>query len=276
MSEQFVYLAGPISGLSFNQATDWRTLIKNSVPSWIKTLSPLRGKDYLSKENSIADAYPKNFMSTAKAITTRDFNDVKRSGVVLVNFLGTTTKISIGTVMEIAWAKVFNIPVICVIDNSGLNVHEHAMINECVNFKVNNIDDAIDILVKVLGDDAQVEAYMKKVIPVSNPSVDKVSKNFYTDAIAQLNKKVEQDLTKPKSLFDYPYRFDADRPKNHNPINDYFQKENKSTTENTSTNSLLDQLGKVEKEAIKKFEKEQRELLSKLFGPDFEVTVICE
>src|SRR4051812_12682585 len=101
-----VYLAGPITGLSFDNAVNWREEFIAKLPSEIVGLSPLRGKDYLEGEPSIAACYENAglVLSCERGITTRDYNDVKRSDVIVVNLLG-AQKVSIGTVMEIAWAK---------------------------------------------------------------------------------------------------------------------------------------------------------------------------
>lgn len=159
--QYLAYLAGPISGCSFNGCTNWRDYVIGRLPPEIQGLSPMRGKTYLQGLDKISthvserhalneDSKVKHLsqvMSGSRGIMTRDFNDCRRSDVILVNLHG-ADKVSIGTVMEIAWAKAFNIPVICVIDDG--NLHDHPMINECVGFRVKNLDDAIDVLTMLL------------------------------------------------------------------------------------------------------------------------------
>lgn len=54
----FVYLAGPITGLGFDGATDWRVEAKNLLGArGIPTASPMRAKDYLAEMDNLADAY---------------------------------------------------------------------------------------------------------------------------------------------------------------------------------------------------------------------------
>ncbi len=54
----FVYLSGPITGCSYGGATDWRGYVKSQLKKYnIPSLSPLRAKDYLSKEQSISKSY---------------------------------------------------------------------------------------------------------------------------------------------------------------------------------------------------------------------------
>ena len=160
------YLAGPITGCSFDGCVDWREYAIKKLPSEIVGLSPMRGKTYLEGVEKIADSYSydaktgydivkktsfahlSSVMSCARGITTRDFNDCRRADVIIVNLLG-AEKVSIGTVMELAWAKAFNIPVVLVMEEKG-NVHEHAMISECVGFRVSTLDDAIDVVTMLL------------------------------------------------------------------------------------------------------------------------------
>ena len=135
-----VYLAGPITGGSYGGVTGWRDEIKRILGDVnIIGFSPMRHKEYLLKEKEIADNYNQHYMSTITAINIRDCNDVKTSDAILVNFIG-ATKVSIGTVMEIAWARAFGIPVIIAIDDQ--NVHQHGMLLYHA-IVVNNLDDAV-------------------------------------------------------------------------------------------------------------------------------------
>jgi len=152
-----VYLAGPITGLSFSGATDWRQeTIDVLAKLGIKGLSPLRAKDYLKNEKSIGDSYEKgpegqimHVLSGQKGITTRDRNDVINCDVILVNLLG-TQKVSIGTVMEIAWADMLRKPIVLVMEKEG-NLHDHAMIRECSGFRVENLEQAVQVVKAICG-----------------------------------------------------------------------------------------------------------------------------
>ena len=148
MSKYIAYLAGPITGLSFGDAVDWRDEFIKLLPDEIVGMSPLRGKTYLENEDSIAAAYEDIVLSSSRGIITRDYNDCKRSDVVVVNFLG-ATKVSIGTVMEIAWAKSFQIPVIVIMEKEN-NPHDHPMINESTGFRVDSLQEAADIATVLL------------------------------------------------------------------------------------------------------------------------------
>lgn len=160
MKQYLVYAAGSITGCSYDSSVNWREELSNVMPPDIIVLSPLRGKTYLQDLNKIDAQYNEGnkvntsssthhlraVMSSARGIMTRDFNDCIRSDAIVVNLLG-AEKVSIGTVMEIAWAKAYNIPVILIIEDG--NPHDHPMVNECVGFRVSNLNDAI-IMLKML------------------------------------------------------------------------------------------------------------------------------
>lgn len=149
MSKSYIaYLTGPITGLSFDGAVDWRDAFCKLIPPEIQGMSPLRGKHYLQGSESIAASYEDIVLSSARGITTRDYNDCKRSDVVIANLLG-ASKVSIGTVMEIAWTKAFQIPLIAIMEKEG-NPHDHPMITECIGFRVENLEEAADIAKVIL------------------------------------------------------------------------------------------------------------------------------
>lgn len=141
MRQYHVYLAGPITGLSFDECVNWREDFIEKLPQQIIGLSPLRGKDYLEHEQEVKMDYAHLVLSSERGLTTRDYRDVKNSDLILVNLLG-AKKVSIGTVMEIAWARAFQIPVILVIDREG-NVHDHPMIRDSVGYRVDNLEEAL-------------------------------------------------------------------------------------------------------------------------------------
>lgn len=143
-----VYLAGPISGLSYDESCNWRQQVIDRLPDGIGGLSPMRAKSYLSTESSIGDQYPDWPLSTQRGIYARDIFDCHRADVVLVNLLG-AEKVSIGTVMEIAWAANNNVPVVLVMEKEG-NIHDHAMIREACPFRTDDLNEAIDLVSAIL------------------------------------------------------------------------------------------------------------------------------
>ena len=143
-----VYLAGPISGQSYGLCTSWREEVKSELLlAGILGYSPMRGKAYLSKEATIADSYSDHTMSSIVGINVRDYNDVKTSDALLVNLLECNGKVSIGTVMEIAWTRVFQIPVVIVMEKG--NVHDHGMLTYG-NIVVSTIEEGIAAIKQLL------------------------------------------------------------------------------------------------------------------------------
>jgi nucleoside 2-deoxyribosyltransferase len=136
---------------------------KETVAPFISTLSPMRGKQRLREiaaGSVILDSYEDNHLTSVKGINTRDYNDVMRCDAVFVNFLG-ATKVSIGTVMEIAWAKAFLKPVVCVMDKD--NIHNHSMLNYSCGYIVDTLDEGVAILQVLLGTDSQVDKLTQQI-----------------------------------------------------------------------------------------------------------------
>lgn len=142
-----VYLAGPITGLTYAQGQDWREYIAQKLKSFgIGGFSPLRGKDYLKGEGALSGSYEQHPPSTQKGLNGRDRNDVMTADAVIINLLG-AIKISIGTMIEIGWADAYRKPVILVMEAG--NPHDHPMVKENCVYQVSTLEDAVK-LTKVL------------------------------------------------------------------------------------------------------------------------------
>lgn len=157
MKGHTVYLAGPIAGLGYDDAVDWRDLaIADLAQSGIKGLSPMRAKEYLrSVERDVGfsatcEEYGQlSPLSSPRGIMTRDRFDATRCDVLLVNLLG-AKKVSVGTVMEIAWADQCRTPVVCCMEADGSNPHEHAMIGEAIGFRVPTLGEGLHVVRAIL------------------------------------------------------------------------------------------------------------------------------
>jgi len=136
-----VYLAGPITGLSFDNCTDWRDQVKGWLDPDITAYSPLRAKSYLLGQTTVKDSYDEYILSTQRGIYTRDLYDCRNRDLLFVNFLG-AKKVSIGTVMELAWATAFNKPIVLVMEKEG-NVHEHSMVREACPMRVETLEEGV-------------------------------------------------------------------------------------------------------------------------------------
>lgn len=148
-----VYFAGPIAGLDYKGATDWREVVAKQLAPDILALSPMRGKDYLAAYTDIGGTpgamhAMNNAMSTPAAIVTRDRNDTTKSDAVLMNLLG-AKKVSIGTMIEAGWADAARVPIVLVIEPD--NIHQHAMLIDIAGYIVPTLDEAVHILKAFLG-----------------------------------------------------------------------------------------------------------------------------
>lgn len=146
-----VYLAGPIQGLSYEGATDWRKWAQNQLAvHGIDGYSPMRAKDFLAglEDVTFQENWSYNPFATSRGIMARDYNDCITANALLINFLESKT-ISAGTAMELAWAYHAKIPTIVVAerDNPHLN---HPMIKETVDFHVTTLAEGVQIVKAVL------------------------------------------------------------------------------------------------------------------------------
>ena len=162
-----VYLAGPITGLSYEGATDWREYAKRALAPEVIGVSPMRGKEYLAHLKDIGGTPDEHYMrlqamSTPKGITNRDRWDCKTCDAILMNVLG-ATKASVGTMIEAGWANAYGVPVVLVIEAEGkmlnpatqpspdpallpVNPHYHSILDQIAAFSVPTLEEAIHIL----------------------------------------------------------------------------------------------------------------------------------
>jgi nucleoside 2-deoxyribosyltransferase len=145
-----VYLAGPITGYTFDGCTEWRDAVKKLLAAdGIEAFSPMRAKEYLKAEGVLTGSYPKGgLFSSSRNIMTRDFFDCTNADVILANLLG-SEKPSLGTVMEMAWAYQARIPLVVAMENSG-NPHEHPMLDEAFGFRCSSLEDAVFVVKRIL------------------------------------------------------------------------------------------------------------------------------
>lgn len=150
-----IYLAGPISGLDHKNAVSWREEIvdifsSNQGRGVIHCLSPMRSKEKLINKGTIDQSYEQyGCMYSDRGIISRDFHDCTTSDLVIFNLYG-AKKISIGTIMELAWCYQAKIPTIVIMSKKG-NIHNHPMVREATNFRVDSIEEAAEVAISVLG-----------------------------------------------------------------------------------------------------------------------------
>lgn len=159
MTQPTVYLAGPISGLNYDGCTEWRATAAHALGMFgIKGLSPMRAKEYLRDAYDAEGGFSATCeeyghlspLSGPRGIMTRDRFDATRCDVLLVNLLG-AAKVSIGTMMELAWADLKRTPIVAVIEPDGSNVHEHCMVDQAIGFRCATLDEALHVVRSILG-----------------------------------------------------------------------------------------------------------------------------
>ncbi len=178
MRNYYVYLCGPITGTSYKECTGWREYLETKIENNRKeleaqkvklceriiTVNPLRCENHLAKKRNIKDHYDDQILGTGKVIKLRDQFDVKRCHVILVNFVG-AKKVSIFSVMEIAWAHLLGKNIIITMEDS--NIHSHAVLKE-MGIIVPTLDQAIYVLESMV--------YTQK-LPIYNPSTKLITEN---------------------------------------------------------------------------------------------------
>lgn len=146
-----VYLAGPITGLDYAGAVDWREHVKNVLSLHeIDAYSPMRGKEFLShvkKFSPLGEPYDGR-LSVAAAITVRDHWDCRGRDLIFVNMLGAKEK-SIGTIMEVAWAYAYRRPCVLLMEDKG-NPHDHAMFTEAATFRFATMEEGLNAVRSIL------------------------------------------------------------------------------------------------------------------------------
>jgi hypothetical protein len=147
MAKKALFLAGPLTGVSYNDALAWRKYVESKLPADVIAFSALRGKGHVTNERVLKDTYPEHLLSTPQGTITRDRYDVSRCDALFVNFLN-SDKVSIGTIMEMAWADARRIPIILAMEAG--NVHDHAFVRQVAGFVTDNLDKAIQTAVDVV------------------------------------------------------------------------------------------------------------------------------
>jgi hypothetical protein len=138
-----LYLCGPITGLSSQEATNWRHFVTDTLAGKVEVVDPTRDSpDFVRRSESSSTRE----ISTARLLhgkrtMVRDRFDLRRSDLVLACFLGAKS-VSIGAVGEIFWADAMGKPVIIVREEN--NIHNHDMLNEIAGWIFDNLDAAIE------------------------------------------------------------------------------------------------------------------------------------
>lgn len=146
--EFLLYLAGPIQGRSYEQATSWRAEVAGKLPPQILPVSPMRSKEFLAGIDRLGEQHRGHPLNSWKGFTRRDFFDVERCDMILFNFLE-AEELSRGSFIEIGRASADK-PMVVVIKPGMGNPHDYAMVHEIAWYEVDTLDAAVDVVKAVL------------------------------------------------------------------------------------------------------------------------------
>ena len=118
---------------------------RNTATAWLEPLSPMRGKAFLKAEKSLKDSYDSTRVASTHAIFMRDKYDSTRSDFLLLNLLGAEI-ISVGSIMELAWAHLSGLFCIVIMENN--NIHVHSFVREAASIIFDDLDEGVDYLIK--------------------------------------------------------------------------------------------------------------------------------
>lgn len=145
-----VYLAGPMTGQTYEEATAWRAWVTEALTDeGFTLLDPSRGLMFLRPESVVKDAYLKSATENKHTVFLRDKFDSTRADILFINMLG-ADRISIGTTMELAWANLAGRFPIVIMEKEG-NPHMHAFTRECAGVIFGDLQDAVDYIIRTFG-----------------------------------------------------------------------------------------------------------------------------
>ena len=138
----YLYLAGPITGLTLQDASDWREnelMLASLAKHGYICLNPLREKAHLMEFEDTP--LPARYTPEQEEFeVSNDLDDINKSAAVLAN-LRDAERVSIGTVWEIGYATAKGKPVITVLEPGG--VHDHLFIHNASLKVVESVFEAV-------------------------------------------------------------------------------------------------------------------------------------
>jgi|TARA_R100001530_G_scaffold136032_1_gene114961 hypothetical protein len=155
----YIYLAGPIAGMDGDDANDWRDYVcqqfdQSQYNGQIVGVSPLRCEP--PNEDGVYDSFldridEQPWYRTPRAIDTKNQLDTWRSSAILAYMPESLIKerLSVGTIMEIAWGIAVRKPVFLVSDYPALV--NHPLIDRNVASVCYDVDEAIEQIFSVYG-----------------------------------------------------------------------------------------------------------------------------
>lgn len=161
MIKRYIYLAGPIAGCSYGEATDWREYVTARFMPGIIGISPMRLKEWCQRVNTIKDVSQYEKVTTeaeylisgeSHAIRARDFNDVRTCDMTFINLPKELNdrRPSWGTGIEIGWGSAIQKPMVLVTDDD--NLAAHPLVRESAGWIVPTLEMGVAVVNSVFGD----------------------------------------------------------------------------------------------------------------------------
>lgn len=139
-----IYLAGPITGKSFDEVMSrYKEKTSLLVDFGYEVLSPMTAKGGLKGVSAFVSTGYAGPVANDHSIFERDRWMVQQADVVLADLSNANT-VSIGTTMELAWASMLNKHTVLVMGEN--NPHDHAFIKQAADVRLCSMEEAYDYL----------------------------------------------------------------------------------------------------------------------------------
>ncbi len=141
-----IYLAGPIGGLAFDKVEAGYAEKARRLEKYYDVMVPIVAHDCLRGEDNLKTHGFVHPVVSDHAIIERDRWMVIGSELMLAD-LAHADRVSIGTMMELAWAHDHGLHTVTVMEPG--NIHEHAFVFEASDVVFSDLEDALDYLISI-------------------------------------------------------------------------------------------------------------------------------
>lgn len=139
-----IYLAGPISGLSYEETVTWRINFPQMLLKSIRCVSPMRDKNELKDDPKLGFGYDHFLMCSNNAIVQRDRYDARQCDGIVAYFPDGNL-LSIGTLLELGIAMSTGDKLVIVVCPDG-KIREHELVKGWSSYVVDTLEKAAVIL----------------------------------------------------------------------------------------------------------------------------------
>lgn len=145
-----IYLAGPMTGLSWEKTLAWREHVEVELGRDWKILSPARPQQDQDRTKVLKlqtqENNELNLWDTATGVVASDTFLIDQSDWVLANFLG-AEKISVGTVWELGYAYHARKKIIVLMSKE--DIHNHPFTRRGVDMFTDDIEQVIEFFKRI-------------------------------------------------------------------------------------------------------------------------------